>query len=149
MTRGRFLRGIVTMVGAAAIAPDWLARLPAGDPSHGAHHASAGGGRSFPHPEPREGVTAEHVIGESELGRKRKVLASYAAARAHPELFDGLYCACRCRDSLQHRSLLGCFESRQPTGCMGCQEEAMLVDKMARDGKTLAEIRAAVDEEWG
>jgi hypothetical protein len=101
----------------------------------------------FPHPDPRPDITAENVWAEDKLPDKKKVREAYAAARAHPELFDGIYCPCEC--SKQHRSLLSCFESAQPTGCYGCMEVAELVDKMAKDGKTLADIRAACDKKWG
>ena len=103
----------------------------------------------FPHPEPRPGITGESVLAESELGGKRRVREAYEAARAHPETFDGIYCACRCDKSLDHRSLLSCFESRQAIGCMACREEAELVARLAGDGKTLEEIRLAVDKEFG
>lgn len=102
----------------------------------------------FPHPEPRAGVTAELVLPESDLPDRRRVREAYAAARTHPELFDGVYCACRCDKSMEHRSLLSCFESRQPIGCMACRDEAELVARLARDGRTLEEIRRAVDEEF-
>lgn len=48
-----------------------------------------------------------------------------------------------------HRSLLSCFESDQAIGCLGCREEARIVAGMARAGKSLADIRAAVDRKWG
>jgi hypothetical protein len=102
----------------------------------------------FPHPEPRPGVTADHVLAESELGDRRRVRDAYAAARSHPELFDGVYCACECDKSMGHRSLLSCFESRQAIGCMACREEGELVGRLASDGKTLEEIRLAVDKEY-
>jgi hypothetical protein len=50
---------------------------------------------------------------------------------------------------MNHRSLLSCFESRQAMGCMACREEGELVGRLARDGKTLEEIRHAVDLEFG
>src|ERR671914_871220 len=95
----------------------------------------------FPHPDPRPGITGEHVLAESELGKSRRVREAYAAARTHPEMFDGVYCACRCDKSMNHRSLLSCFESRQAIGCMACREEAELVGRLAGDGKSLEEIR--------
>jgi len=103
----------------------------------------------LPHPDPRPGITGENVLPESELGTKRRVLEAYEAARTHPEIFDGVYCACRCDKSMNHRSLLSCFESRQAIGCMACREEAELVGRLASDGKTLEEIRLAVDKEFG
>ena len=101
----------------------------------------------FPHPEPRSGITSENVLPEDKLPDKKRVREGFAAAREHPEIFDGIYCPCEC--SKNHRSLLSCFESAQPTGCYGCLETAELVAKQIKDGKTLAEIRALIDKKWG
>ena len=107
---------------------------------------------SMEHPDPRPGITAEHVLTTEKLGasRKEKLLASYDAARGNPEIFDGLACACGCTGKNgSHRSLLTCFETMQPTGCYGCQEEALLVASLIKDGKSLGEIRATIDKKWG
>jgi hypothetical protein len=105
------------------------------------------------HPDPRAGVTADKVLKVDDLGAKprKAVIDAYAAAREYPQVFDGLACACGCHGdaSYQHRSLLVCYETKQPTGCAACQIEASFVGKMARDGKTLAEIRVAVDKKFG
>jgi len=80
-----------------------------------------------------------------------KVVAAYDAARRYPELFDGIACGCGCTvgKHATHRSLLVCYETMQPTGCVACQDEAQLVAKLAKQGNTLAKIRAAVDKEFG
>jgi hypothetical protein len=101
-----------------------------------------------PHPEPRPGITGAKVLDTEEVVRS-KAAELYDAAREYPRLFDGLYCYCRCEKSLGHRSLLSCFESDQAIGCLGCREEGKIVARMARAGKSLADIRAAVDKEWG
>ena len=105
------------------------------------------------HPDPRAGITAEKVLKREDLGEKarKSVIEAFDAARQYPETFDGLACACGCHGdaSYQHRSLLVCYETRQPTGCHACQQEAVFVGKMAKDGKTIAEIRAAVDKKFG
>jgi hypothetical protein len=49
----------------------------------------------------------------------------------------------------EHRSLLACCETKQPTGCVGCQQQAHLAGRLADDGKSLAEIRIAFDKEYG
>jgi hypothetical protein len=106
----------------------------------------------FEHPDPRPGITAEHVLTAEALGtsRKEKVMVSYDAARTYPQIFDGLACACGCTGQHGiHRSLLTCFETMQPTGCYGCQEEAQLVLKLLKEEKVLADIRAAIDKAWG
>jgi len=104
------------------------------------------------HPDPRPGITAEHVLTAEALGSSRKeaVLAAYDVARTYPELYDGLACACGCTGKQNiHRSLLTCFETLQPTGCLGCQQQAELVATLAKEEKTLAEIRLAFDKKWG
>ena len=148
LTRGEFLSRLARAFGAFVIAGTGVGSGGAVHAS-GAHEHVPTRRRGFEHPEPRDGISSEHVLAESELPDKDDVRDAYVAARASPEIFDGLYCACRCRDKLHHRSLLSCFESRQPTGCMGCREEAILVGRLVRKGKTLAEIREAVDEEYG
>lgn len=135
-SRRRFLVALSGLIAAPAAWGDALA-----------HHITSR--RSgFPHPDPRPGITGDKVLPESELGERRRVREAYAAARSHPELFDGVYCACECDKSMGHRSLLSCFESRQAIGCMACREEGELVARLARDGKTLDEIRLAVDKEY-
>ena len=99
------------------------------------------------HPDPRPGITAEKVLAEDKLPDKKRVKEAFALAREYPEVFDGIGCACGCEK--EHRSLLSCYESAQPTGCWGCQEEAMLVGRLAKEGKALDEIRKAVDKKWG
>jgi hypothetical protein len=136
-SRRRFLLGLSAFV---AVPGAWRSGM--------AHHAARAGRRGFPHPDPRPGVTGEQVLPELEVGGRRRVREAYEAARTHPEIFDGLYCACECDKSMGHRSLLSCFESRQAIGCMACREEAELVGRLAKDGKTLAEIRHAGDLEF-
>ena len=105
--------------------------------------------KPFPHPDPRPGITAANVVAVGDLPDKKRVRESYDIARSYPEILDGIYCPCECSESLHHRSLLSCFESRQPTGCWGCQEAAEFVGPLAKQGKTLAEIREAVDKKFG
>jgi hypothetical protein len=106
--------------------------------------------KPFTHPDPRPGITSEHVLADDALPKKRKKMHdAYDAARAYPEVFDGVYCVCDCRESLGHRSLLACYESKQPTGCLACQEEAELIVTLVKEGSGLQEIRAAIDKKWG
>lgn len=101
------------------------------------------------HPDPRPGITGEHVLSAERLAKKRaSVREAYEAARSYPEIFDGLLCGCECKGTMGHRSLLSCYESEQPMGCVACREEAELVGKLAKEGKSLAEIRKAVDKEY-
>ena len=135
MNRREVLTRLSGFVALAALRPSDLRTLAA---------------KPFEHPEPRPGITADHVLADTDLPKnKKKIHDTYSAARAHPELFDGLYCACDCREAMGHRSLLSCYESKQPQGCLACQEQAWLVADLAKQGKSLAEIRAAVDKKFG
>jgi len=149
MTRSEFL---ACATGAIALAIFGRAERALGMPVAGSrgrrmehHHRRRS---AFPHPDPRPGITAEHVLPIDQLGDDHEVLAAYAQARAYPAIFDGLYCACDCRDTMGHRSLLSCFESRQPIGCGGCREQAILVGRLAKKGRLLAEIRRAIDDKY-
>jgi hypothetical protein len=99
------------------------------------------------HPDPRPGITAAAIPSNDALGTtKQRVLDAYDAARAHPEIFDGLACACGCTGKdAPHRSFLTCYETKQATGCGGCMEEGDLVVRLIKEGKNLTEIRKAVD----
>ena len=99
------------------------------------------------HPDPRPGVTAEHVLADDAVPDKAK--AAYRVAREIPEVLDGLYCHCDCAERDGLRSLLSCFERKMATSCGICRGEATLAGKLHGQGKTLDEIRAAIDEEYG
>jgi hypothetical protein len=106
----------------------------------------------LPHPEPREGITAENVLPVDKLGSKAKdrVLESYQFARDYPVVFDGILCSCSCGGKQgTHRSLLVCFETPQATACGECQIEGIFVGKLAKEEKSLADIRIAFDKEFG
>lgn len=100
------------------------------------------------HPDPRPGVTAERILAPGLL-KTEKARKLYDLAREIPEVLDGIHCYCECHDDpLNHRSLLSCFESDQAAGCYACGAEARLVHRLYGDGKTLAEIREAVDRKF-
>jgi hypothetical protein len=109
---------------------------------------------SSDHPDPRPGITADHVLKPDDLtawSKKKDVGLAYDAAREFPEVFDGIACGCGChgQKDYQHRSLLVCYEGKQPTGCAACQEYAIFIGKQAKERKTLDEIRAAFDKKFG
>jgi hypothetical protein len=109
---------------------------------------SRGPGGTVAHPDPRPGVTAGAVLPPERVPEQAK--EAYDAARAIPEVLDGLYCHCDCagrHDEL--RSLLSCFEGTMPIGCGICQGEAKMAWRMSREGKSLQEIREAIDNTYG
>ncbi|MEK7668756.1 MAG: CYCXC family (seleno)protein [Gemmatimonadota bacterium] len=103
---------------------------------------SASAGR---HPEPRPGITAADVLPPSTYAGYDQIVRAYEAAQQVPQVLDGLYCHCQCRENFNHRSLLSCFQSEHGASCDICMGEALMAAEMHRQGKTLEEIRQAVD----
>ena len=104
---------------------------------------------STTHPEPRPGITAERVLPAAMVPSGPGVLAAYEAARSAPQALDGVYCHCNCSKSIGHRSLLTCFETEHGAYCDICMGEAMLAARMAGNGRSLTEIRQAIDAQFG
>ena len=101
------------------------------------------------HPEPRPGVTADKILAP-DLLKTDKARKLYDQAREIPGVLDGIHCYCDCHDDpMNHRSLLSCFESDQAAGCYACGAEARLVHELHGEGRTLADIRSAVDRKFG
>jgi hypothetical protein len=100
------------------------------------------------HPEPRPGITAEHVLPEDRVDAEHR--DAYDAAREIPGILDGIYCHCDCADRHSNlRSLLSCYETEMPMSCGVCSGEARTALRLHKQGKTLDEIRAAIDKRFG
>jgi hypothetical protein len=78
-----------------------------------------------------------------------RVSAVYAQAKEVAATLDGIYCHCDCSQHAGHRSLLSCFESDHAAACDICMTEASIAYRMTKDGKSLDDIRQAVDELYG
>jgi hypothetical protein len=84
--------------------------------------------------------------------------AAYRFALERPDVVQWNPCNCGCNE-IGHRSNLDCFFDRRETGqivfqehgsyCDICVETANLAASMLADGKSAAEIRAAVDAAFG
>ena len=68
---------------------------------------------------------------------------AYAAAARNKVVVAQLPCYCWC-SRMGHRSLLDCFASNHGANCDVCIKEVLLADDMVKNGKTAAQIRAAV-----
>ena len=110
---------------------------------------SARAGGAVHHPDPRPGITAERVLPAGMVPEGGGTLEAYEAARRVPQVLDGIYCHCNCSKSIGHRSLLTCFESEHASSCGICMGEAMLAAKMHGSGNSLAQIRKAIDAQFG
>jgi hypothetical protein len=101
------------------------------------------------HPEPRAGVHAGDVVAAERYASFPRVAAAYEKAAAIPAVLDGLYCHCDCSDHSGHYSLLDCFRDDHAAYCDVCMAEAELAYTMTGQGKSLDEIRAAIDGFYG
>ena len=101
------------------------------------------------HPEVRASAPTAKVLQASVFASQPDVARVYAMAEQIPQVLDGLYCHCECAEHSDHYSLLTCFESDHGAHCDICLGEAELAYKMAKEGKTLEQIRAAIDAKFG
>lgn len=102
-----------------------------------------------PHPEPRPGIDASKVLTSEQLQDEDAVRA-FDAVRKIPRIADGIRCHCGCAERPGYYSLLSCYEGEgMAQMCLICQGEGMLAERLHRDGRTLDEIRAAIDARFG
>jgi hypothetical protein len=137
-SRRRFLAACLTAVGATFIEarPAWAGarRLPT----------------SGPHPTPRPGVTADKVLTREQLADTPKAIPVFDQVREIPEVVDGIRCQCGCAVHPGSYSLLSCFEGdAMAQHCPVCQGQARLTARLHKEGKTLDEIRVAIDARYG
>jgi hypothetical protein len=97
------------------------------------------------HPTPRAGLTAADVESSARYAAYPRIAEVYEMAAQIPDVLDGLYCYCDCSKHSEHRSLLTCFQDDHGAACDVCLTEAALAHGMTRDGKSLKQIRKAVD----
>jgi hypothetical protein len=104
-----------------------------------------------PHPEPRPGIDASHVCPDETVRQHPKSVAAFDEARAIPEILDGIRCHCGCADQEGMRSLLSCYEGEDAMAleCDICEGQARLAYRLHGKGRSLDEIRAAVDARYG
>jgi hypothetical protein len=103
-----------------------------------------------PHPAPRPGIDASHVLGAKELEDFPKARVAFDQVRQIPEIVDGIRCQCGCAETPGNYSLLSCYEKDgMARYCEVCQGQGRLAFRLHQQGKTLDEIRAAIDERYG
>lgn len=103
-----------------------------------------------PHPTPRPGITAAKVVADADLADAAEALPAFAAARRIPQILDGIRCHCGCATLPGFYSLLSCYEGDgMARMCLTCQGQARLADRLERAGKSLDQIRSAIDARFG
>ena len=120
----------------------------------GVAHARRGVSRTHAvsdHPTPRPGITAAKVLTKEQLGGEHKdAVAVFDMVREIPQVVDGIRCQCGCADLEGKYSLLSCYEADgMAAHCQVCQGEGRLAYRLHKQGKTLDEIRAAIDAKFG
>ena len=98
------------------------------------------------HPDPRGDLSAVTVESSSRYASYPRIAEVYDMAAEIPHVLDGLYCHCDCSKHSNHRSLLTCFQDDHGAGCDVCLTEAALAHRMTNEGRSLKEIRQAVDD---
>lgn len=110
----------------------------------------ASGHQKAPHPKPRAGITGAKVLKAAQLAEHEKLIPLFDSVRKIPHVIDGIRCNCLCAQPPAMYSLLSCFEGdAMATACAVCQGQAKLAARLHGEGKTLAEIRVAVDAKFG
>lgn len=102
-----------------------------------------------PHPTPRKGYTAEKVLAADKLDGD-DLVELFDGIRKIPQVVDGIRCHCGCADMEGMYSLLTCYEGDEAmaTWCPICQGQGRLVVRLDKAGKTLDEIRRAIDARY-
>jgi hypothetical protein len=105
--------------------------------------------RTSDHPTPRPGITSAKVLTKEQLEHK-DAAPVFDMVREIPEVVDGIRCQCGCSALEGKYSLLSCYEADgMAAHCQICQGEGRLAYRLHKQGKTLDEIRAAIDAKFG
>jgi uncharacterized protein with PCYCGC motif len=102
-----------------------------------------------PHPDPRPGIDASHLPAPEKVAEHPDAVPAYYEARTIPEILDGIRCQCGCAEQPGHRSLLACYEDGMAMDCDICQGQARLAYRLHAKGRTLDQIRSAIDSRYG
>lgn len=108
-------------------------------------------GLTGPHPEPRPGIDASHMPAAETVRSHPHAVTAFDEGRTIPEILDGIRCQCGCASEAGMRSLLSCYEGTDAMAldCDICQGETRLAYRLHREGRTLDQIRAAIDARYG
>ncbi len=104
----------------------------------------------FAHPTPRAGITGAKVLTAADLTKSPHLVELFDGIRAIPHIADGIGCYCGCAELSGHYSLLSCYEGESMArSCPICQGEGRVTVRLAKAGKSLQDIRAAIDAQFG
>ena len=103
------------------------------------------------HPTPRRGRDASLVPKASELTDTPDAMVAFDEVRQIPQIVDGIRCHCGCATQPGFYSLLSCYETADAMArsCHVCQGQGRYAFRLYKSGKSLGEIRAAIDSRFG
>ena len=102
-----------------------------------------------PHPTPRPGIDASHVLKAEQLQDAPGAIIAFNEVRQIPQIVDGIRCHCGCATEKGFYSLLSCYEGDgMARDCHICQGQGRMAFRLHATGKTLAEIRDAIDARY-
>ena len=106
--------------------------------------------RRLAHPTPRAGITGAKVLRAANRAKSPHLVELFDGIRAIPQIADGIGCHCGCAELSGHYSLLSCYEGEaMAKACPICQGEGRVTVRLAKAGKSLDEIRTAIDAQFG
>ena len=101
------------------------------------------------HPDPRPGIDASRVLTREQLADYPNVVSAFDQVREIPQIVDGIRCSCGCASREGFYSLLSCYEGEgMARHCEVCQGTGRMAFRLHKQGKTLQEIRDAVDARY-
>lgn len=106
-------------------------------------------GGASAHPTPRRGITGDEVVPHEPFRGHSRIQSVHRQAREIPGVLDELHCYCECASHSGHYSLLNCFKSDRGADCDVCLTSAATAHRMTMEGKSLDEIREAIDDYRG
>jgi hypothetical protein len=115
------------------------------------HHLGGPARKATTHPDPRPDIDGSNVLTAADLSGNPDLISLFEGIAKIPQIADGIGCACGCASDPNIRSLLTCFEksSRMALFCEICQAEGRMAVRLHDNGRTLDQIRAALDARFG
>jgi len=91
------------------------------------------------------------MLTAEQLADHPKAIPVFDAVREIPEIVDGIRCQCGCSSNPDFYSLLSCYEGKDAMAawCPVCQGQGRLAARLHKEGKTLDEIRVAIEARFG
>lgn len=96
------------------------------------------------HKSAKDAKPLPRLLPASNFSDRPIVARAYQIANEIPLVLAQQPCYCHCNKYFGHSSLLDCFASTHTAGCGICMGETFFAYRMTKEGKTPAEIRAAI-----